>query len=328
MKQSEMRAIIRADVNPESTLNVAKDRQRLAEHGIDPSSIYQELEMDSPFVDTHGDISTSIDSVRLHSHAFYEILFCRSTGPQYLLGANRYRLQHGDVVYIPPGVSHRPLFLESLAEPYSRYVIWASPAYAAELKTAFPQQDLLPAEAFVLRTADTPYEMIGTLFRAGVEESANRHLGWQAAVSSNTTMLLVQLLRARTQASTLPPPEEKRELLDKLLVFIEGHLAEKITLADTARQFMVSESTIDQLFRKRMKASFYHFVTQRRLIAAKTLLLDDVTAEQAAARTGFGDYSTFYRAFRREYGISPAEYRRLQLSAGAPALQKRENGVD
>ena len=107
-----------------------------------------------------------------------------------------------------------------------------------------------------------------------------------------------------------PPPEAKVDLLDALLAYIEGHLSEKITLADTARQFLVSESTIDQLFRKRMKASFYHFVTQRRLIAAKTELLEGATAEQAAARTGFGDYSTFYRAFRREYGISPAEYRR------------------
>ena len=150
----------------------------------------------------------------------------------------------------------------------------------------------------------------GTLFRQGVEESAARNPGWQAALFGNTVQLLVVLQRARTQAHTLPPPEAKVDLLDALLAYIEGHLSEKITLADTARQFLVSESTIDQLFRKRMKASFYHFVTQRRLIAAKTELLEGATAEQAAARTGFGDYSTFYRAFRREYGISPAEYRR------------------
>ena len=33
--------------------------------------------------------------------------------------------------------------------------------------------------------------------------------------------------------------------------------------------------------------------------------------EQAAADVGFGDYSNFYRAFRREYGITPASYRQL-----------------
>jgi len=60
-----------------------------------------------------------------------------------------------------------------------------------------------------------------------------------------------------------------------------------------------------------MKVSFYHFVTQRRLISAKTLILDGVSAETASAKVGFGDYSTFYRAFKREYGISPMEYRKL-----------------
>lgn len=89
-------------------------------------------------------------------------------------------------------------------------------------------------------------------------------------------------------------------------------MAQKITLAETARRFLVSESTINQLFRKRMKVSFYHYVTQRRLIAAKTLLLSATPAEQICTRVGFGDYSTFYRAFKQEYGISPAEYRRLQ----------------
>ena len=54
------------------------------------------------------------------------------------------------------------------------------------------------------------------------------------------------------------------------------------------------------------------FLPQRRLIAAKVLLQDGLPAEQISARVGFGDYSSFYRAFKREYGISPAEYRRLQ----------------
>ena len=137
----------------------------------------------------------------------------------------------------------------------------------------------------------------------------------------------MQKARARTGSNIPDPQAEQQDLLDQMLVFIEGHLAEKITLADTARRFLVSESTVNQLFRRRMKVSFYRFVTQRRLIAARVRLQGGGSAEQAAARTGFGDYSTFYRAFRREYGISPAEYRPLQPSAGAPPLQKRGNGV-
>ena len=150
------------------------------------------------------------------------------------------------------------------------------------------------------------------MFRAGVQESYNHAPGWQAAVCGNTLQLLVQTARARAGEHALRPQAERQELLDALLVYIENHLQDRITLADTARRFLVSESSVNQLFRKRMKVSFYRFVTQRRLIAAKVLLQDGLPAEQISAQVGFGDYSSFYRAFKREYGISPAEYRRLQ----------------
>ena len=104
------------------------------------------------------------------------------------------------------------------------------------------------------------------------------------------------------------------------MFYIESEMAQKITLAETARRFLVSESTINQLFRKRMQSSFYHYVTQRRLIAAKTLLLSGVSAEQICMQVGFGDYSAFYRAFKREYGISPSQYRKLQMPAGRTAI--------
>ena len=61
-----------------------------------------------------------------------------------------------------------------------------------------------------------------------------------------------------------------------------------------------------------MGISFYRCVTQRRLIAAKKLIEADISLESTAEQVGFSDYSTFYRAFKQEYGISPRQYRSLQ----------------
>ena len=43
-------------------------------------NLYQELEMESNYVDTHRDISYSNSMVQLHSHNFYEILYCHRSG--------------------------------------------------------------------------------------------------------------------------------------------------------------------------------------------------------------------------------------------------------
>ena len=90
------------------------------------SITYQELEMDSDYVDVHEDISYSKDNVDLHSHTFFEILFCQSGSLQYMVGNTRYHLVKNSIVCIPPGVSHCPLYLEQLSEPYRRTVMWIS----------------------------------------------------------------------------------------------------------------------------------------------------------------------------------------------------------
>ena len=91
--------------------------------------------------------------------------------------------------------------------------------------------------------------------------------------------------------------------------FLRG---EKITLEDTAKHFYVSVSTITQLFRQKMGTSFYHCVTQQRLISAKALIGEGKALEDVSRAVGFADYSTFYRAFKQEFGISPRQYRKLQ----------------
>lgn len=75
----------------------------------DPSAIYQELMMTTPYAQTHRDVSYANDTVSLHSHEFYELLLCRSDcSLEYLVGTDRYSLQKGDIVFIRPGVSIVP----------------------------------------------------------------------------------------------------------------------------------------------------------------------------------------------------------------------------
>lgn len=290
-----------------------KELPRLLDQGIDLSSIYQELEMRSRFVDTHMDISFGDIPVNLHSHSYYEIIYVLSnSGTQYLVGTKRYLLQPGDVVIVPPGIGHKPLFPSELAEPYRRIVLWISSEFVKGIEAIAPEYvPALNSEPLFLRTANTPYQHIGTLFRRGLKEAHEKKDGWRISLCGNTLQLLTECLRAFATSLKNPPKNEKPELLDEIVSYIETHLSEKITLADTATRFFLSESTIGQTFQKKMHVSFYHYVTQRRLIAAKTLMLKERNMEFIGTSVGFSDYSAFYRAFKKEFGISPKEYRNL-----------------
>ena len=288
-------------------------RDILLRLGFDPSNLYQELEMESRFADMHRDSSSTNGQMQLHSHTFYEILCCRNTcGAQYLMGAQRYRLQKGDILIVPPGVSHRPLLPERMDEPYQRYVLWISAEFMEDTLSHLIDGSVF-SRCCLLRSEGSESDSIREHFRAGCQESENRASGWESAVIGNAVIILALLQRMLLRQGPCTDTESP-DLLDRVLGYIETHLSQRITLEDTARRFWVSQSTITQTFRERMGVSFYHCVTQRRLIAAKSLIERGTNLEEVSHQVGFADYSTFYRAFRKEYGISPRQYRKLQAA--------------
>ena len=284
--------------------------QRLFDQLNGAVNLYQEIEMHSRYVDTHRD-SGIFTNIMLHSHTFYEIICCTSGSIQYLLGVDRFQIGRGDIIIIPPGISHRPLLTQDMGQSYDRYVIWLSKDFTEMAQHIFNSSDQPGAlGSALLRTADTRWEFLTKMFAAGVREAEEQKPGWETAVIGNTLQLLVHLQRAMPETDVRPPAESS-ELLDRILAYIEQHLAEKITLPGVAKCFLVSESTVSHLFRQRMGVSFYRCVIQRRLIEAKARILAGDSLETAAHAVGFNDYSAFYRMFKREYGISPTQYKLL-----------------
>ena len=314
MKPQELKKLLGMELSSQSTAEKMRIQEAMRQHGLDPNSRYQETEIESSLVNTHGDVTYQHEVMPLHSHNFYEIISCRSNcGVEYLVGPYRYVLQKGDIILVRPGVSHCAILPDPLILPYERDIIWLSNAFLNSfhkilgVPPASYEKDLA---TYLIRTADTPWGFLCDMIHAGVQMEKKKHDSWQTLVLGNTLMTVSYLRQAYWSNNVQELKAEPPDLLDEMITYIEMNYGKKLVMSEVAKNFFVSERTISTMFRKRLGVTFSQFVTQRRLIEAKSMILKGLPLDLVAEQSGFADYSTFYRAFLKEFGISPKQFRK------------------
>ena len=301
--------------NPTSEREYIQIMEYLTEKGINVTSLYQELEMSSRFVNMHRDVSFSKMNISLHSHSFYEVIFCRASDRvEYLVGSKHYRLTAGDIVIVSPGVSHRPIFPENMQYPYDRDILWANTEFLCRITALFPTSQLGDGVGVsFLRTRGTPWAYIGDYFASGVNEARSGCIGAEETTAALALLIFTHIMRALSEDNTEIFEAEKPIFINSVIEYVDENFMERLSLDGVAEHFFVSRGKIIKEFREKLDTTFHCFLTQRRLIEAKKLIGEGETLETVAQMCGFSDYSSFFRTFKKEYGISPREFGKLAL---------------
>ena len=101
----------------------------------------------------------------------------------------------------------------------------------------------------------------------------------------------------------------------KARFYIRQYGCQGIKNEQVAEYVGVSRSTLELCFRAELGSTVHAELLAHRLEVAKQLLLDtDLRAAEVAQRAGFTTLQYMYAVFKRELGITPAEYRRGELS--------------
>jgi LacI family transcriptional regulator len=101
-------------------------------------------------------------------------------------------------------------------------------------------------------------------------------------------------------------------LVQSALDYMREHLREQFNISAVAEHTGASKRTLEMRFRESLGSSPHVLLTKLRVECAESLLSmpQKRTIEQIAAECGFGTATTFYAAFRRMTGQSPASFRR------------------
>lgn len=178
-------------------------------------NFWKEIQMEDSCTEIRIQTNTDNTShVFLHSHTFYEILLCKSGNIQYLLGDKRFRIQQGDILLIPPGVSHQPLFPEPLKEPYSRYVIWINTAYWHQQCEDFPDLNFAFEQcqkrgSYLLRSTRATWSGLFSAASAALKETEEQKLGWGYCTRTAVISLMAHISRTYYYQDLQMPAAEK-----------------------------------------------------------------------------------------------------------------------
>lgn len=110
----------------------------------------------------------------------------------------------------------------------------------------------------------------------------------------------------------------KKEI-KKALLFIHANYTQQLSLAEISAAVNLDKSYLCRLFKQATGSSIFQFINRLRLEKAASLITScDLNISEAAFAVGIADALYFTRLFKKHFGISPSEYRRLAVHEPPP----------
>ena len=237
-----------------------------------------------------------------HCHDGYELVHVIQGYGRFIVEGSGYDVRPGTVLFFRPYEYH---FVDIRSDsPYERQVFnFTRDSVSAELGVFL---DLLgrsaPGEGNCYAERDLPEEFFALLKGFDALTELPRE---QQIVYLRTRLSDLIVMVATTESRSGNGVSER--LGARVVRYLNLHVDTDETLDDLARRFAVSKFYMCRAFKEHNGISIHGYLTRKRIMIAKSKIESGTPAVIAATEVGFGDYSAFFRAYRRIVGRSPRE---------------------
>lgn len=281
----------------------------------------QQMERDT--FEIFHNFTQDVVTTEYHTHDFYEVLFFLSGNVEYLVESRRYRLQYGDVIITNTRELHKTFITR--AQDYERYVLWIRPEYLKALGQPFPE---FPLERCFDSSARSHHNLI-QMDRAGFQTAIGlldsltaleREAKDCAAVlrGCRLTELMVLLDQARASTRLVTGVHVvNNPRIDDVVYYVNRHLDETLTLDALSGRFHISKYYLLRLFKEYTGISLHQYVLNKRLLAARELLVEGREPSMVYGECGFLNYSHFSQSYKKFFGYPPSQT--VQHISGIPS---------
>lgn len=250
-----------------------------------------------------------------HYHDFNKIIIFISGNVTYLIEGKAYKLKPWDILFIDSSEVHKPLI--NVEEPYERIVLWVNTSF---LKS-YDKDNFSLINCFklaierrinVLRLdADSIVDIKRILYEL---DNENKNDNYGSFILKNNLFLQLMIYFNRL---FLKNGENERLLnndikYDKAIIniidYINENISEELSIEILSEKFYISKYYLMHKFKVQTGYTVHNYILQKRLMFSLDMIKKGSALYEVCDKCGFGDYSSFVRAFKKMFGVSPKNY--------------------
>jgi AraC family transcriptional activator of pobA len=258
--------------------------------------------------------------LHMHWHDHVEIIVMMEGQAIFHIDSHPYEAKPGDIIIIPPGALHvgysscigtlsyfaivfnASLFKHHAYDP--RHLLYISPYLEGTLR--FPIR---------ISPDDAGHLYLSTILTEIMNEFSSQKLAYELIIQSQMYTLLTLLSRQYmpSQQSDKPIHNHVRNLerFKKLLLYIDEHYAESITVTKAASIVNLNPYHFCKIFKKTTGSTLVEYINWIRIHTAERLLLEsDLNITEISEQIGIGNPNYFTKLFKQYKGASPSQWRK------------------
>ena len=241
-----------------------------------------------------------------HYHDFHKVIIFLSGKAAYHIEGKSYYLKPWDILLVNRHAIHKPEI--DFSVPYERFVLWIrDDIKSTELLRCF--QKAIDRSYNLIRLDSDTQEKLKQLLYELEAALKDEKFGSKLLGSALFTQFMVYVNRIFLEKQYIYDTRSysSDSQIEELLRYINHNLTEDLSIETLSRKYYLSKYHMMRKFKEETGYTIHNYIISKRLLLARTKISEGTPILKASQLSGFSDYTTFSRAYKKQFGTAPSQ---------------------